>query len=298
MHVVIAGGSGFVGAYVTKLLLAQHHQVTMLSHSELNKVRARLAKHYPYAQEVPEFAPQTDFTLMSYSDYNGEGDVLINLAGESLGAKAITSRRLRLLRNSRLDVLDLLSTQLALPPIFLQASAVAVYPDSNDPQNESAQTLGSNDFAKLALEIEERANALNQQFKFQSFYLLRFGIVLHRSGGFIKKASFIPPFTVIQGNNKIPFIALEDAAQAILKLAQGTIPSGPVNLTSPKSATLKELLYCCYKNSKLPQIPILTGFLHLSDRRSQLLSGNQNIMPDVLLRAGFKFSHADISSIA
>lgn len=297
MHVVIAGGSGFVGAYVTKLLLAQKHQVTMLSHSDLNKVRARLSKHYAYAHEIPEFAPQQDFTLMSYSEYNGEGDVLINLAGESLGAKAITARRMRLLRSSRLDVLEQLSTQLALPPIFIQASAVAVYPDSLEYQNESSPTLGSNDFAHLALEIEERAKVLAQQFKVQHLYLARFGIVLHRSGGFIKKASFIPPFTVIQGNNKIPFIELDDAAQALLKLCTGSIASGPVNLTSPKSATLKELLHCCYKKSKLPQIPIITGFLRLGDRRSQLLSCNQVIMPNVLLNAGFKFNHADINSI-
>ena len=297
MEVVIAGGSGFVGAYVTQLLLAQHHQVTILSHSDLEKVRLRLAKHYPYAQASPEFAPQQDFTLMSYEDYNGEGDVLMNLSGESLGAKPITARRLSVLLNSRLEVLERLSEQLALPPIFIQASAVAVYPNSANYQNETSPTSGSNDIAKLALQVEERANALNEQFKFKNFYLARFGIVLHRSGGFIKKASFIPPFTVIHGNNKIPFIELNDATSALLKLCEGTIVSGPVNITSPKSASLQELLHCCYKHSKLPQLPIITGFLRLGDRRMQLLNADQIIMPHVLLDAGFKFTHADIDSI-
>ena len=107
----------------------------------------------------------------------------------------------------------------------------------------------------------------------------------------------IPPFTVIHGNNKIPFIELNDATSALLKLCEGTIVSGPVNITSPKSASLQELLHCCYKHSKLPQLPIITGFLRLGDRRMQLLNADQIIMPHVLLDAGFKFTHADIDSI-
>lgn len=297
MHVVIAGGSGFVGAYITQLLLAQQHQVTMLSHSDLHKVRTRLAKHYPYAQATPVFAPPTDFTLMSYEEYNGEGDILINLSGESLGAKPITTRRLQLLLSSRLKVLEMLSEQLALPPIFIQASAVAVYPNGTYSQDETSPTQGDNDIAKLALQVEARACALNEQFKFKNFYLARFGIVLHRDGGLIKKASLIPPFTVIHGNNQIPFIELNDAAMALLKLCEGEMPSGPVNLTSPHYANLKDLLHCCYKYSKIPQLPILTGLLRFGDRRVQLLRADQQIVPQALLDAGFKFAHADIDSI-
>lgn len=299
MHVVIAGGSGFIGANLTQVLLKQQHQVTILTHSEVHKVLSRLSKHYVFAKALldAEFAPNRDITVMPYEDYSGEGDVLINLAGESLGAKAITMRRLHQLEKSRTTVLDDLASQVALPPIFIQASAVALYPNSDLSQDESAPTTGEGEIADLARLVESKAQALNEQFHFKHFYLARFGIVLHRSGGLIKKASFLPPFTVIRGDNTIPFIELNDAIEALLLLCNGAIESGPVNFTSPCAATLKELLRCCYKHSRLPQLPIITGFLRHSDRRIQLLSANQHIEPKVLLQNQFKFKHADISSI-
>ena len=289
MHVIIAGGSGYVGGHLALSLVEQHYQVTILTHSDLNEVATRLDKHHRLNGKVD---------IVNYNDYNGEGDVLINFAGESLGSKSISTRRLQLLLSSRIDVLDKLSCQMVLPPVFIQASAVAYHnEDCNDALDESSENKGLSDIAKLSQKLEERALALNEQFNFKRFYLARFGIVLSRDGGFMKKASMIPPFTIIHGYNKIPFIELHDAVNAIQFLCQHEVPSGPVNLTSPKSATLKEILACCYKNSKLPPIPILTGILRLGDRRSQLLTANQTIEPTVLLKAGFSFRTPDINKI-
>ncbi len=424
MHIVIAGGSGFVGENLTKVLLSHKHQITILTHSDISTVIPRLCRHLfglEVALELQQQAigsqltnlntvsnaaissstamatatatatanasesesspdsglassqdndpnsanqgtdgangrPQTltpeiktitgtnsisdivstandtshlnhscvsriaqaikqqrvhcirdsyalahllprELTVMPYEEYNGEGDVFINLAGESLGAKAITRRRLRVLLQSRLDVLECLSKQKALPPVFIQASAVAVYANSDQDQNEDSPCKGTGEIAELAHAIEKRASELNEQFKFKQFYLARFGIVLHRSGGLIKKASAIPPFTVIHGTNKIPFIELFDAVQALIMLCNCSIPSGPINFTSPHFASLQDILRCCYRGAKLPPIPIITGFLKLGDRRIQLLNANQRVIPQTLLDNGFRFVHADIDSI-
>lgn len=289
MHVIIAGGSGYVGGYLALSLIEQHNQVTILTHSDINQVAASLDKKHRLSGRVD---------IINYHEYNGEGDVLVNLAGESLGEKAISKRRLKSLLSSRIDVLDTLSTQMVLPPVFIQASAVAFYNDDcSDEIDETSTDMGKSDIANIAIKMEERAQKLNEQFHFKRFYLARLGIVLSRSGGFIKKASKTPPFTVINGNNKVPFIELHDAVNALQFLCEKDVPSGPVNLTSPKSATLNELLYCCYKHSKLPQFPILTGFLRLGDRRIQLLTTNQNVVPRVLLNMGFVFHTPNIQNV-
>ena len=289
MHVIIAGGSGYVGGYLAHNLVEQHNQVTILTHSDINQVAARLDKHHKLSGKVD---------IINYHDYNGEGDVLVNLAGESLGAKAISKRRLKVLLSSRIEVLDALSTQMVLPPVFIQASAVAYYnEDCNEEVDETSTDMGKSQIAQIAIKLEERANQLNEQFHFKRFYIARLGIVLSRNGGFIKKAAMTPPFTVIHGYNKVPFIELNDAINALQFLCEKDVPSGPVNLTSPKSATLQELLHCCYKHSKLPQIPIITGFLRLGDRRIQLLTTNQNVVPKVLLNMGFVFHTPNIQNV-
>ncbi len=292
MNVVIAGGSGFVGCRLAQMLVDQHHEVTILTHSDLIKVSARLTKH--------QFDVAT-VKLISYEDYDGSGDVLINLAGESLGAKPITTRRLGLLLSSRLEVIAQLKAKPQLPPLYLQASAVAAYNEKSAArQDETSAATGSSEIAKIAHQVEQAAHELCSQHHIEHYYLLRFGIVLHRSGGLIKKAASTPPFTVIHGTNLIPFIELNDACHAIIFLCQhqDEINSGVVNLTSPKSATLKEILQCCYKNSRLPPIPIITGFLRLGDRRIQLLEADQLVIPKVLLDHHFVFHAANISDIA
>lgn len=289
MHVVIAGGSGYVGGHLAQSLIDQHNQVTILTQSDISQVASRLEKKHKISSSA---------SIITYDEYNGDGDVLINLAGESLGAKAITTRRLPVLLNSRLDVLDRLSQQMVLPPVFIQASAISLYNENTDEvQDESSPCTGNSDISNIAHKLEERARKLNEQFNFQRFYLARLGIVLSRDGGFIKKSSMTPPFTIIHGTNKIPFIEVHDAVNALQFLCQKEIPSGPVNLTSPKPATLKELLHCCYKYSRLPQIPIITGLLKLGDRRIQMLKANQTIMPTVLTSNGFVFHTPDISNV-
>lgn len=289
MHVIIAGGSGFVGGHLAQTLISQRHQVTILTHSDIAKINARMQKHFELAGKVD---------ILTYEDYNGEGDVLVNFAGESIGAKPITSRRLSLLLSSRLDVIERFKKQLALPPVYIQASAVSLYDEHSDaPQDERSPANGTSEIANLAKKLEEASNELNEQFKFDKYYIARFGIVMHRSGGFIKKAAMTPPFRVIHGDNKIAFIELSDAVNAMMMLCDGALPAGPVNLVSPKPATLQEVLKCCFKHSKLPPIPIMTGFLRLSDRRMQLLSCNQNIQPHVLVANGFTFTHPDIATV-
>lgn len=291
MHYVIAGGSGFVGGYLAKLLISQNHQVTILTHSEIAHVMDRLDRYHQLRGKIE---------ILIYDDYHGQGDVLINFAGESLGSKQITTRRLNLLLNSRLDIINKLKANQYLPPVYIQGSAVSIYPDkTGDNLTEQSSTTGSGDIAELARKVENAAMDLinTRQESIKHYYMARFGLVLHRSGGLIKKASFIPPFTVIHGDNKLPFIELGDAARALILISNGTIESGPVNLTTPYSATLKELLHCCYRNSKLPPIPIITGFLKLGDRRMQLLQADQTVIPQVLLSHDFSFRRPHITDV-
>lgn len=288
MHVIIAGGSGFVGSKLCSILAIHRYQVTILTHTDPESAAEKLYQRYHLDNKIE---------ILTYDQYQGDGDVFINFAGESFGQKSINSRRLTTLLKSRINTLEKLSTKPKLPPIFMQASSVAVYKDSDEVQDETSPATADGEIADLARAVERRANLLNQQFKFERFYITRFGIVLGRSGGFMRKVCSVPPFKLLHADNSLPFIELDDTILAFLMLCEGKVPSGIVNVTSPYPATLADIINCCFKNSRLPPIPIMTGLLHLGDKRITLLKANQKIMPKVLLTNGFKFYKGHIDSI-
>lgn len=289
MHVVLAGGSGYVGANLCKHFGDNETQVTVLTRQNPDQVSLDLFKRYAVN-------PQR-LRVISYHDYHGEGDVFINLAGESLGAKPINQRRLKTLDSSRCNLLHSLLNYPTLPPIFLQASAVACYQDSPEWQDEKSPTNLQSDFGAMVGHLESAAQELTQHFPLERLYLLRLGIVLSRDGGLIRKLKHIPPFKMMRGENYVPFIAIEDVIQAIETLLTCRIPSGPVNLVSPQIATFNELLACCFKDSRMPTIPMMNWFLNIGDRRAQLVQADQKIKPSVLLNAGMHFVKADIQTI-
>lgn len=289
MHFVIAGGSGYVGSHLCLYLTSKQEQVTLLTHSNPAVVSRRLFKKY--GAKMDEYHP------MDYADYHGEGDVLINLAGESLGAKKINTRRMHVLKKSRNDVFEALYNCPTLPKIFMQASAVACYPNSANEQNENSQTDASSDFGGLSLALEENTAKLNEKFHFDAFYNLRLGIVMSRDGGFMRKLNAVPPFKLLNGNNYIPYISLDDVISAIYFLAYNKLNTHAVNLTAPSYASLNEVLQCCFKEKWLPTFPLLSCLLHTGDKRSALMLSDQKIKPQILLDAGFKFKHQNLSDI-
>lgn len=289
MHVVLAGGSGYIGANLCKHFSHKNYQVTILTRQIPAQVSLELHKRYAI--------DSSRLKIISYQEYHGEGDVFINLAGESLGAKPISQRRLATLDNSRCKVLQSLLSYPTLPPIFLQASAVACYPDSTKWQDEQSPTNLQSDFGKIVGHLESAAQELTNHFPLERLYMLRLGIVLSKDGGLMRKLKHVPPFKVMRGSNYVPFIGMADLIQAVDLLLTCKIPSGPVNLVSPTPATFNELLECCFKEAWMPAIPVMNWFLNVGDRRAKLIQANQKIKPAVLLNAGLNFKQANIKDI-
>lgn len=291
MHFVIAGGTGYVGRHLCdSILLDENNRITILTHSALIPITREIKERYPEHMDRIE--------ILSYNDYHGEGHVLINLAGENLGTKKITSKRLNSIKQSRLNILEHLNQCKKLPKIFMQASAVSCYPNSTDIQDEHAPTDASSDFGGIISALENKVLELNEKFNFKHYYLLRLGIVMSSDGGLMRKVSSIYPFKLLKGNNYVPFIAMDDLIKAIHFILNKELPSGPINLTSPRYATINELLKHCFKDRRAPTMYIWNTLLHIGDRRVKLIEANQRIKPRVLLNAGFIFRCDKLSQIS
>jgi uncharacterized protein (TIGR01777 family) len=183
MHIVITGGTGFLGAALVDRLRHEGHRVTVLTRN-------------PRAAGDVRWDPNNRFTdwVRSLDD----ADAVINLAGESIAGKRWTPARKAALRDSRVLSTDTLVDAMArasrVPTVLINASAVGIYgPHGDEPLTEESPPGG--DFLASLCQVWEAA-ALSAPFSTR-VVLLRTGLVLERSGGALPQMAL--PFHLMAG---------------------------------------------------------------------------------------------------
>ena len=210
MKILITGGTGFVGSALTERLLAEGHQVMLLSsrsqsgrekHAGLTHLAADTSRPGDWQEKVP-----------------GQ-DVLINLAGRSI-FQLWSAKYKEQIRNSR--VLTTRNLVEALPEnsraVLLSASAAGFYGDGRDQEKDESSPCGNGFLAEVCREWE--AEARKAERNGTRVAIMRFGVVLGVGGGAI-------------ATMKLPFCGPLIAATA-------SVPKMLVNailLTSPRLAS-------------------------------------------------------------
>lgn len=289
MKIVLAGGTGFIGRKLLPALLAEKHQVTLLTR---NAKKAGLANTL---LRVVYWDP-------SKEDWKKEidgADAVINLAGESIADKRWTSARKEALAKSRLEstraIVGAMASASKKPQVFVNASAVGYYgsvPEGNVDENHPA----GNDFlAGLCREWELEAS--NAQALGIRTVLLRTGIVLEKDGGALKK--MILPFKIFaggplgSGRQWFPWIHRDDVVGAILFALKNPALQGPVNLAAPESVTTKDFCSALGRALGRPSwapVPAFVLKIALGEMSGMLLTG-QKAVPSALQKSGYSFLH-------
>lgn len=281
MKIFITGGSGFIGQALCQALLAQGHQLTVLTRKPPPQT----------AKQAVSFV--SDFTTVD------SFDAVINLAGEPIFAKRWTAKQKQILYNSRIDLTDKLARlirQSPTPPkVLISASATGYY--GNLPQNTKnadEQTACGTQFPAQLCQHWEAA-ALQAQSEQTRVCLLRTGIVLDEKGGALAKMR--PLYRLGMGgklgNGKQhwAWISLKDQVRAILFLLEQDQCFGAYNLVAPYPVSNADFNYWLAKKVRRPayfHTPKWILRLVLGER-SQLLLDNQPLAPTRLLEAGFEF---------
>ncbi len=234
MKVFMTGGTGFVGAYLSRELVQAGHTITILSR--------RAQPPAPAGIEFLTGDPNQAGTWMAAVP---EHDWIINLAGASIFArwseahkKEIFESRVRTTRN--------LVTALAAGDrrqLFCSTSAVGYY----GPRGEEELTEDSPPDAGFLGELARlwEAEALKAQDLGVRVVVTRFGIVLGRDGGAL--GQMVPLFKkfvggpIGSGNQWFSWIHQADHARAFRFIQENPQISGPVNLTAPHPVRNREL---------------------------------------------------------
>lgn len=286
MKIAIAGGNGFIGKALTKELVANHHQVVILTR---DKSRLDTGSRVQYVQWLSKEADPADSLENT--------DLFINLAGESLNSGRWTKERKEKILSSRVDaVAELLTITKKMqrkPQALINASAVGFYGTSaTDIFTEESRA--GDDFLALTVEKWEQAAMQAEEMGIRTV-LCRFGIVLDRLEGALPKMAL--PYkafiggTIGSGTQWVSWIHLADAVKALLFVSENKQIKGPINFTAPHPVQMKKFGKVLGSRLHRPHwlpIPGFTLQLLLGEMSMLLLQG-QKVLPQRLIENGFSF---------
>lgn len=289
MHYLITGGSGFIGQRLTASLLADGHQVSILT---------RTPEKYRNRNAACRWVGWSDL-----ADAALPVDGVINLAGAAIADKRWSEARKAVLRSSRIELterlIDTLARNGSRPAVLISGSAVGYYgSELNDlPLNEQAEPQQG--FTHALCRDWENAAKTAADALGARVCLIRTGIVLGQGGALAK---MLPAFRLGlggpmgHGRQWMSWIHIDDEVAAIrFLLAQQTL-TGPFNLTAPgavNNATFTQTLGAVLKRPTFMRVPAPVLRLLLGEASELLLEG-QRVYPEKLLNAGFEFRYSDL----
>ncbi|MGA7578490.1 MAG: TIGR01777 family oxidoreductase [Desulfobaccales bacterium] len=287
MKVFMTGGTGFVGAYLSRELVKLGHEVTILSRREkppgVQAPGIRLITGDPAEEgDWMEAAPESDW--------------IINLAGASIFSRwspaykqEIIESRIRTTRNLVIALAGGDRRQL-----FCSTSAIGYYGPRGDEVLTEESPPDSDFLARLGVDWE--AEALKARELGLRVVITRFGIVLGKGGGALTQMA--PMFRRFlggplgSGQQWFSWIHQGDLARAFSFIGEHSEIEGPLNFTAPNPVRNRDLARALGRALRRPawlRTPAFMIRLAMGELGDTLLSG-QRVIPKRLLVAGFEFN--------
>lgn len=286
-RIIIAGGSGMIGTALCIVCIRKGYDVYCLSRSRDTVMPVEGVK-----------VRCIDEDWSSLIDGN---TIIINLGGSNPGKRRWTSTVKKTIKESRFRIIDTIIRNIEKavekPFKFLQASATGFYgnvaeeilTEKNVPPicGESGTVFRM----EVCREIEQHAEKANC-----NVINLRMGHVLSNNGGFLpylKLASFFRVKKMGSGQQYIPFVHINDVVNAIEFIASSDeLNTGAINITSPNPCTNFQLLAVLNPGWGI----IVPAFILklLIGESFVIVTDSQRIMPERLLKAGFRFNYTTI----
>ena len=296
MNILITGGTGFIGRQLIERLLAEGHQVTVLT---------RQPARSNHAHPSISYVGLNDLSAMSTT---GTFDIVINLAGAPIIGPRWTAARKATLMQSRVGttqaLVDWLHRAEHKPKLFISGSAIGYYgiqavgDDRGLDETAPSQAIF---MSTLCQAWEAAARAAEQDGI--TVTCVRLGVVLG-------KANALPMMLLPiklgvggrlgRGTQWLSWIHIEDAVSALMHLVSRfdtpDMLAPTYNLVSPQPVQQIEFAQVAahvhHRPALLPT-PAWPMKILLGEQADLLLEG-QRVLPQQLLSEGFAFKYADL----
>lgn len=290
MHILITGGTGLIGRHLCKALLAEGHQLTVLSRDP-DSVPAKCGTSVHAMAGLDEWQPDQTF------------DAVINLAGEAIIDARWTAQRKQALWDSRVSLTEDLAGHIAAarhkPGVLLSGSAVGYYGNRGDAVLDESAAAGEDFAARLCKAWEEAAQGAENSGT--RVCLLRTGLILSRYGGLLGR--MLLPFKLGMGarlgdgKQWMSWIHIDDYVAMVLNLLRDAHARGPYNMTAPQPVTNAEftaVLAAALHRPAVFVVPALILKSAMGERACLMLEG-QRVLPERLQASACRFSFANLA---
>jgi uncharacterized protein (TIGR01777 family) len=300
MKIVIAGGTGFLGAPLAEMYAEDGNEVHVLTRSLADGE----TRHDPGTgmPGITRVGWKADGARGAWGPVVEGADAVINLAGESLAAVRWNAQSKARFRESRVLATRSLAAAIAAakapPPVFISGSAVGYY-GHTDNQPLSERDPPGNDFlAQLCVEWEqEAAKAARPGTRVVP---LRTGVALERSGGalpeMMKPFRFFVGGPLGSGRQYLSWIHRLDWIEIVRWIVVTPSVVGPVNATAPHPVTSREFSRALGRAMRRPSVLPVPGFalkLAVGEFAESLLAG-QRVIPARAEKEGYHFRYPDL----
>lgn len=287
MHIVVAGGTGFLGRPLVNRLERDGHRVRVL------------ARRPASPREV---AWRPDGTAGPWAAVLDEADAVINLAGESIAGGRWTAARKVRIRESRVratrSLVAAIQQARRRPAVLLSGSATGYYGPRGDEPLTEASSPGDDFLAEVCRDWETEALRAAGTTR---VVLLRTGIALEADGGALPPMAL--PFKLFgggpvgSGRQYYSWIHRDDWLEMVAWALRTNSVSGPLNLTAPNPERNRDfaraLGRALHRPSLLPA-PAFALRLVLGEMADALLLTGQRVLPAHAQAHGFEFRYAKL----
>ena len=286
--VLITGGSGLIGRALSELLLAEGYKVFWLSRTK------NLSAKFP--------SYSWDYTKREIdSEILEEVDIIVHLAGDSIGSGRWTETKKEQIMSSRIDSTVLLLETLReldlKPDVFISASAVGIYGNKTTENiyEEKDKTVADDFLAQVCNEWEKAVEQISKTLGSRTV-MIRTSMVLSPESEAFKKM-YLPTIfglgaSLGSGKQYMPWIHIQDLCRIYLKAIQDTTLNGAYNASSPQQLRNREFMNTLSRVLKKPKLlPFIPGFIirMMMGEAAEMVLGGSRISSKKIQEKGFKF---------
>jgi len=291
-RVVLAGGSGFLGQALARELVGKGYEVVVLSRGASQDSDGIQQLHWDGR------------TLGEWADSIDGAQAIMNLTGRSVNCRHTPEHR-REIMDSRVDSVRVLGQAITRcaqpPPVFVQASSLAIYGDPGDRwcDEDSPHADGFSEEVCKRWEVEfEKVDSAGLR-----KVIMRIGIVLDAEQGALPVLARLTRFflggRVGHGHQYISWIHVADLTHMVVEAIERSDLSGVFNATCPNPVTnaefMRELRRALHRpwSPPVPAWATRIGAFFMRTEPSLALTGRR-CRPKRFLESGFHFEFPEL----
>jgi uncharacterized protein (TIGR01777 family) len=291
-RIILAGGSGFIGESLARLLLAKDYEVIVLS---------RTPSHQKGAVR---FVQWDGNTLGDWAQVLDGAGAVVNLTGKNINCRHTPQKRREII-DSRVNSVRVLGDAIARcaqpPKAFVQASGAGIYGDTGDRWCDENAPHGEDFLARVCQLWEEAFVTVSAPGMRKS--VLRIAPALGPNGGFLKVLGKLTRWflggQVGSGRQFISWIHIADLSRMFLWALERNEIAGVFNATSPNPVTnaefMKELRRALHRPWS-PPVPKWAAHIGsgLMGTEASLALTSCRAAPKAFLESGFEFEFPEL----